>query len=102
MNFREELVQIAAVCVAIIEDLDEGEALVGVQTSGILLEILDERFAQDEKWGPQHHDPLAWLMILMEEVGEAAEHWLGEEEIINHMIAVGRQASAWLEREGLA
>jgi hypothetical protein len=32
-----------------------------------------ERAHQDKKWGVQEHPDAAWLMILAEEVGEAAE-----------------------------
>ena len=35
--------------------------------------LLDERCCQDEKWGVQDHNDPAWLMILAEEMGEAAE-----------------------------
>ena len=38
-----------------------------------LAAVLAERARQDAKWGEQNHDDLAWLAILMEEVGEAAE-----------------------------
>ena len=38
----------------------------------ILNEISKERDAQDEKWGIQTHHPEKWMVILMEEVGEAA------------------------------
>lgn len=38
-----------------------------------LADVLDERDRQDAKWGPQNHDPFAWLVILMEEVGEASK-----------------------------
>lgn len=35
--------------------------------------VLLEREAQDAKWGEQNHDPLGWLAILVEEVGEYAQ-----------------------------
>lgn len=31
-----------------------------------------ERASQDEKWGEQNHEPLKWMAILLEEVGELA------------------------------
>lgn len=45
-----------------------------------LNDVLHERGRQDAKWGPQNHDPLEWLSILLEEVGEVAmaanqAHW---------------------------
>jgi len=39
----------------------------------VLEEIIDERHSQDRKWGEQNHEPLYWLAILMEELGEAAQ-----------------------------
>lgn len=38
---------------------------------GAVLDILKERHNQDDKWGIQNHDPILWLSILGEEVGEA-------------------------------
>ena len=42
-------------------------------TSQILVEVLGERKRQIEKWGEQNHDPIWWLGVLMEEVGEFAK-----------------------------
>ncbi len=39
----------------------------------IVDEIKAERRRQDEKWGEQNHNPEWWMVILMEEVGEASE-----------------------------
>ena len=38
----------------------------------VLSEILRERQRQDDKWGEPNHTPDRWLVILMEEVGEAS------------------------------
>lgn len=38
-----------------------------------LISILDERKKQDQKWGEQNHDPIIYLAILVEEVGELAQ-----------------------------
>ena len=35
-----------------------------------------ERDRQHEKWGEQNHNPLEWLAVLTEEVGEAAQEAL--------------------------
>jgi len=57
------------------EDLSpsEGERLQDKpdRDTTILLEIVAERERQLEKWGPQEHSVDRWLVILMEEVGEA-------------------------------
>jgi len=35
-----------------------------------LTDVLVERDAQDLKWGEQNHDPITYIAILVEEVGE--------------------------------
>ncbi len=110
-----ELVQVAAVCVAMIEDLQYGEAnyfshLANEQYQGenVLETIADERIRQDEKWGTRHQTPMEWLMILAEEIGEAAEEvgLLPEDtagefglsaEIAAMLFNVGELAQGWLE-----
>lgn len=73
--YRQELIQVAAVTVAMIEDLDNGAAdMEGL--GDILVEVAEERTRQNLKWGPQHHDVPMWLAILMEEVGEASQAFL--------------------------
>ena len=37
----------------------------------VLADIQAERARQEEKWGEQNHDPVFYLAILVEEVGEA-------------------------------
>jgi hypothetical protein len=75
MSYRKELIQVAAVTVAMIEAHDRGAA--DLETVGdVLVEVADERVNQNVKWGAQAHDPPVWLAILMEEVGEAAQAWL--------------------------
>ncbi len=74
VDFRNELIQTAAVAVAIIEDIDLGVAWAGhteETIERIFGHIMDERHRQDEKWGPQHHSWSNWLSILGEEFGEA-------------------------------
>jgi NTP pyrophosphatase (non-canonical NTP hydrolase) len=41
-------------------------------SGGPLDAVIEERIRQDAKWGEQNHEPLKWLSILMEEVGELA------------------------------
>lgn len=43
-----------------------------------LVEVLEERVRQDEKWGEQNHEPPVWMAILMEEVGELAQAVLAD------------------------
>ena len=39
----------------------------------IIKEIINEREKQDTKWGEQNHQPIEWVSILTEEVGEVAK-----------------------------
>lgn len=38
----------------------------------IIERVQEERRRQDEKWGVQNHNPVEWIAILSEEVGEAS------------------------------
>lgn len=38
-----------------------------------MIEVLQERGRQDEKWGEQNLDPITYLAVLTEEVGELAQ-----------------------------
>jgi hypothetical protein len=92
MNYRSELIQVAAVTVAMIQDFDHGSTQGGPkelfhgwdwsdEAEFILMDgVMAERVRQEEKWGAQHHAPEMWLAILMEEVGEAAQAYLHEIE----------------------
>lgn len=39
----------------------------------VLREVAAERHRQNQKWGEQNHNPIEWIGILTEEVGEAAK-----------------------------
>lgn len=39
----------------------------------VLQEIREERMRQNNKFGDQSHNPIEWIAILTEEVGEAAK-----------------------------
>jgi NTP pyrophosphatase (non-canonical NTP hydrolase) len=43
-----------------------------IQTD-VLMHVKQERTRQDQKWGEQNHDPITWVTILTEEVGELAQ-----------------------------
>ena len=76
-DLRAELIQVAAVAVAMIQDLDQGDtamSMVAIATHRqVMFEVTRERFRQEAKWGPQHHPIEWWVAILGEEVGEACE-----------------------------
>lgn len=118
-KLRTETTQVAAVAAAILEDLGYGEANAGAtvgglrsnktQVSKVLDRVARERYAQDEKWGAQHHDPLTWLMILLEEVGEMAREVPIEGNPASNAagnagsiragaIHIGDEAMKWLKR----
>ena len=42
-----------------------------MKTDNVLIEVLEERKRQEQKWGELNHTPAYYLMILGEEVGEA-------------------------------
>jgi NTP pyrophosphatase (non-canonical NTP hydrolase) len=41
-----------------------------------IVDVIEETARQAEKWGVQNHDPSGWMLILMEEVGEASKEVL--------------------------
>lgn len=80
----------------------------------VLDEVSKERERQDQKWGEQNHAPFAYLSILMEEVGEAAQaandahvwghgtdtrHWerVRLEHLRNELVQVAAVAVAMIE-----
>lgn len=75
-----ELVQVAAVAVAAIEDLRFDVTQPDSMEQDIIIgEILAERRRQEKKWGPQHHGATFWMAILGEEYGEACQEALRSE-----------------------
>lgn len=66
---------------------------------GIVAAIERERVRQDQKWGEQNHDPLYWMGILVEEVGEAAKNCIegNIEAYREEMIQVAAVVMAALE-----
>lgn len=111
----EELVQVAAVAVARLEDAMFGSAN-AVKETGVsasmqvdlaLGMVRDERLAQDAKWGPQHHDSVEWAIILLEEFAEYAGEILplcgpedvshGAWDLLKHVYDTENDAREWLE-----
>ena len=77
MSYRSELIQVAAVALAAIQAADLGsteiQSHLGCKSLNDLLDnVAEERLRQEEKWGTRNLMPSWWLVILMEEVGEAA------------------------------
>lgn len=94
MSLREELIQIAAVAVAAVQDMDYGSTDLngehGYEPMGVVWEDVErEREDQEEKWGPQHHTPEEWMAILAEEVGEASNEVWGD--------SIGEDLSSYAE-----
>lgn len=66
--------------------------------------IQEERLRQDRRWGEQNHDPITWMSILTEEVGEAAHaanenKWNGQsiDGFKEEMVQVAAVAQAVVE-----
>lgn len=81
--YRDELIQVAAVAIAAVQNFDSGTTAIsgdGVvdDLSAYLSEIYKERMRQESKWGPQNRIPEKWIVILAEEFGEAAKDVLEE------------------------
>ena len=77
-HLSEELIQTAAVCVAIVEFLEVGQTSAS-RTDEVLSCVKTERFMQDKKWGPQSHPLYTWMSILGEEFGESCQALLHAE-----------------------
>ena len=79
---RDELIQVAAVAIAIVTDLDQRSTDLFLDRDAhnkVMKDVFKERVGQENKWGAQHHDIYKWLAILGEEVGEANQAALEEE-----------------------
>ena len=65
----------------------------------VLNRIACERIRQDQKWGEQNHAPSWWMVILMEEVGEAARAVFEDDsnQYLKEMTQVAAVAVAALE-----
>lgn len=78
-----------------------------MNTQQVLQEVAKERERQNTKWGVQRHNPLTWLAILGEEVGEVNKAVLenifsrkGLEEYRQELIQVAAVAVAAIESLG--
>ena len=60
--------------------------------------IQTERNVQDEKWGEQRHSDEKWLTILLEELGEAAEAVLenNDEALLVEVVQVAAVLENWV------
>ncbi len=57
----------------------------------ILKEIKNERYLQDKKWGEQNHIQPYWMIILMEEIGEASKEILEHKSMKKQSVQLYRQ-----------
>ena len=58
----------------------------------------EERKRQEQKWGLQHHNDGLWMLILIEEVGEAGKAALEDGNLVNELVQVAAVAQAWAEQ----
>lgn len=58
-----------------------------------------ERQHQLDKWGEQRHDSGKWLLILTEEIGEAAQAFLAGDRVtaLDELVQAAAVIVAWLE-----
>lgn len=112
-DLRAELIQVAAVAIAAITDMDQGHTKLTISTDGDLtateqaiVDIAQERHKQEVKGGTRSLYPGKWLIILGEEVGEAADDAIelhgsdlpeGVLPLIQAMSDLGRECKAWLD-----
>jgi NTP pyrophosphatase (non-canonical NTP hydrolase) len=66
-------------------------------TTEVLEEVARERSRQDERWGEQNHEPLRWLAILVEEVGEVGKAILDRQGLRDELVQVAAVAVAAIE-----
>jgi len=50
-----------------------------------IYDVVEERRRQDELWGEQNHEPIIWLGILMEEVGELSQQIIESQHFKNRL-----------------
>lgn len=77
MSYRSELIQVAAVALATVQNLDTGsterDTIEAVDAEMEIVDaVLRERASQERQWGTRNTLPDRWLTILTEEVGEVA------------------------------
>lgn len=65
----------------------------------LLAQVDAERERQLERWGEQHHSAGDWMLILQEEIGEAAQAILQarSEDFKEELIQSAAVIIAWLE-----
>ncbi len=111
-NYRKELVQVAAVCLAAAQVAECDTTSLGTDNEGVrgrfsleklLDEVRAERRAQELKWGTRHNEDATmefWLDVMMEEVGEVAQEvqtLKGSSTMADAMVKLGERARAKLE-----
>ena len=74
------------------------------KVDAVLEMVAEERGRQLEKWGPQNHDPFAWMTILGEEYGETCQealrmHFGSKDDVdyIGELVQVAAVAVAAIE-----
>ena len=65
----------------------------------IFILIADERKRILKKWGVQRHAPGKWVLILMEEIGEACQALLEHRELdaVQELIQAAAVITTWIE-----
>ncbi len=111
-DYRTELVQVAASCLAAAQVADVDTTSLGTDNEGVrgrmslerlLNEVRDERRRQELKWGSRDSrvaPPDFWLEVIGEEIGEVAEEIAkagNTGDFIGTIMLLGKQARELLE-----
>lgn len=126
MSHEKELIQVAAVAIASLENerfgqananalvfTEDGSDLVGMQAYIIQDDVIEERLRQEAKFGTDRlHSRVEWAMILAEEIGEWAEEITSDDihdaldsaeeqdyakDILTMLSEAGQDARLWLQ-----
>ena len=83
------------------DSIDIGLSVFGDEARlNALTAIIQERKAQDIKWGFVRHNGPEWLSILMEEVGEMSQDINQGKDYLEELIQVAAVAVSWIEAIG--
>lgn len=113
-NYRTELIQVAAVCLAAAQVDEVDTTALGIGTregarglgslENLLSEVREERKRQEIKWGTRTGGtahPHFWFLVLAEEFGEVAEEVIRKigykDGPLSAAVVIGEQARAKLE-----
>jgi NTP pyrophosphatase (non-canonical NTP hydrolase) len=82
----------------------DNDSVIPLEFKRVMMDVLRERYRQNDEWGESNHEAGVWLAILSEEIGEAAQAMLHDKfkgihagELRNELIQVATVAIQWIE-----